>query len=94
MRHRLSLQPRLGRMETRLTLPSGTLSGEPRLEISGRRCFFLEGRCEIQGCEEDLLLLKTACGLLRLRGRNLCILSLSDSELRVEGHLISLEYLD
>ena len=94
MRHRLSLRPRLGHLETRLTLPAGTLSGEPHLELSGRRCFFLEGRCEILGCDEDLLLLKTGCGLLRLRGRDLCLITLSDSELRVEGQLISLEYLD
>lgn len=82
------------RAETLLQFPVGTLSNEPRLELSGRRRFLLEGRCELLGCEETCVTVQTADGNIRLNGQQLCIQTLSEEGLLLTGQLISLEFFD
>lgn len=82
------------RAEQWLALPAGTLSDTPRLELNGCGRLLLEGRCEIRGCGEDSVLLQTGAGALRLRGQELCIVSLTENGLELTGKLISLEFLE
>lgn len=82
------------RAESLLRFPVGTLSEEPHLELSGRRRFLLEGCCELLCCEEDTVTVQTSDGNIRIQGRELCVITLSDEGLLLTGQLLSLEFFD
>ncbi len=80
--------------ESLLQLPAGTLSEEPQLELAGRRRLLVEGRCELLCCEEDTVTVQTSDGHLRVQGRELCVITLSDDGLLLTGQLLSLDFFD
>lgn len=87
-------QKALRRAEQWLSLPVGTVSDTPRWELCGRDRLLVEGRCEIRGCEESGMLLQTGAGAVRLCGRELCVVSLTEQGLELTGELRSLEFLE
>lgn len=86
-------EPLRDRVEARLSLPAGTVSHRPRIILEGRELFTLEGTCTLQGCEETALLLRCGCAVIRLTGRDLCVLTLTDDAITVSGTVTALEFL-
>lgn len=80
--------------ETVMAVPAGTFSNTPRFELCGRDRLQIEGRCEIRGCDREMLLLATGAGAVRLCGTDLCVVSFSESGMEITGGMISLEFLE
>lgn len=79
-------------METLLDLPTGSLTGEARLEIYAGRMAVMDGHCAVLDCEEDVIRLRTGGGVLCFRGRELRLAAFSASGATVEGRLCAVEF--
>ena len=79
-------------VEEWLDLPKGSLTGESRLEIYAGRMAVMDGHCAVLTCEEDVIRLKTAGGVLCFRGRELWISAFSSNGATVEGRLCAVEF--
>ncbi|MBQ3133907.1 MAG: YabP/YqfC family sporulation protein [Clostridia bacterium] len=79
-------------LEHWLDLPKGSLTGESRLEIYAGRMAVMDGRCAVLTCEEDVVRLRTAGGVLCFRGRELRLSAFSANGATVEGRLCAVEF--
>lgn len=81
------------RVESVLELPSGTLSGTARIELSGNTRAVVEGCKGILEYEDDVIRLNTASGIVRFMGQNLGMNCLSEDSAVVEGKILSVEFM-
>ena len=81
------------RVESVLELPSGTLSGTARIELSGNTCAVVEGCKGILEYEDDVIRLNTASGIVRFMGQNLGMNCLSEDSAVVEGKILAVEFM-
>ncbi len=81
------------RAEQLLELPGGSLSGEARIEIDGKRQLTVTGSCEIREYEESLVRLLTRVGELRVNGDALVLDHLHCGGVSISGRLLSIEFL-
>ena len=81
------------RVEQILELPSGSLSGSARIELSGNRRAVVEGCRGIMEYEDGLIRLNTTSGMVRFIGRDLCMSCLSEDSAVITGYILSVEYL-
>ncbi len=77
--------------EQLLELPTGALSGEARIEISGKEQVIVAGHCEIREYEEDLVRLTTRSGEVCIRGDRLTLDDLHSGGISVSGRILSVE---
>lgn len=84
----------LGRhIETTLQLPTGVLTSAPRLELSGNRRVLVEGCESILEYDEDCIRLRTAGGVVRFTGRELCMNCRTPEHAVITGRLTAVEFL-
>ena len=81
------------RVEQVLELPSGSLCGAARIELSGNRRAVIEGCRGILEYEEGIIRLNTTSGVIRFIGRDLSMSCLNEDSAVVSGYILSLEYL-
>ena len=81
------------RVERALDLPTGALTEAPRIELSGNRRALVEGCQSILEYDEDRIRLRTAAGIVRFLGRDLCMNCLNPSCAVITGQLLSVEFL-
>lgn len=81
------------RIENTLDLPTGVLTTAPRIELSGDRRVLIEGCQSILECDEDSIRLRTAMGIVRFTGRELCMHCLTPEHAVITGRLASVEFL-
>lgn len=81
------------RLERALELPAGTLTGGGRMELTGNRRAVVEGCRRVLEYEEDCIRLETEDGVVRFRGRDLCVNCLTDRCAVVSGTVLSVEFL-
>ena len=74
-------------------LPPDVVAGLPRLEMVGSRQLYLEHHTGILAYSQDQVDANTSAGVLRTRGENLTLLSMTAGELRIGGRIRSAEWL-
>ncbi len=79
--------------EQLLELPAGSLSGEARIEIDGRRQVTVAGSCEIHEYETALVRLTTKSGEVLITGDNLQLDDLHSRGISVSGRILSVEFV-
>ena len=81
------------RVEQVLELPSGSLCGAARVELSGNRRAVVDGCRGILEYEDGIIRLNTTSGIIRFIGRDLSMSCLNEDSAVVSGYILSLEYL-
>lgn len=81
------------RVENALDLPVGVLTAAPRIEFSGNRRALIEGCESILEYNEDCIRLRTAIGVIRLSGRELCLHCRTSEHAVITGRFLALEFL-
>ena len=81
------------RAEQFLELPVGSLSGDARIEIDGRRQVIITGYCDIREYETELVKLHTRSGDVRICGDALQLDDLHSRGISVSGRILSVEFL-
>lgn len=76
-----------------LELPKEIMLNLPLISLIGREEVTIENYKGILEYSEDVLRIGTAAGVLRLRGRNLCLRQLSAECVVVTGRIESMEFL-
>lgn len=76
-----------------LDMPDGSLTGEARLEIDGRRRLTVEGACDILEYEDSMVRLHTLSGEVRVTGDRLMLDCLHQTGVCLSGRLLSVEFL-
>lgn len=79
--------------ERMLELPEGSLTGDARIEIDGKRSLTVTGSCEIREYEDTLVRLVTRSGEVRICGDALTLDNLHSGGVSVNGRLLSVEFL-
>ena len=74
-------------------LPADVVAGLPRLELIGSRQLYLEHHTGILAYSQDQVDANTSAGVLRVRGADLTLLAMTAGELRIGGHIRSVEWL-
>ena len=74
-------------------LPADVVAGLPRLEMVGSRQLYLEHHTGILAYSQDQVDANTSAGVLRVRGADLTLLAMTAGELRIGGHIRSVEWL-
>ena len=75
-------------------LPEDLVTGLPRLELIGSRQLYLEHHTGILSYSDTRIDANTTAGVLRIGGAELTLLAMTGEELRVGGHIFSLEWVD
>ena len=74
-----------------LELPAGSLSGEARIEIDGKRSVTVTGACEIREYETSLVRLTAKSGDILITGDDLQLDDLHSRGISVSGRILSVE---
>ena len=74
-----------------LELPAGSLSGEARIEIDGKRSVTVTGTCEIREYETSLVRLTAKSGDILITGDDLQLDDLHSRGISVSGRILSVE---
>ena len=77
----------------RVGLPADVVAGLPHLEMVGSRQLYLEHHQGILSYGEEQIDVNTAAGVLRVSGRGLSLLAMTAEELRIGGHIASVEWV-
>ena len=83
----------LTRMAEMFELPADLVAGLPHMEILGNREFFLDGHEGILSYGTEQIDVNTGGAVLRIRGSNLTLRSMTENELRINGKILGLEWL-
>lgn len=81
------------KVEKALDMPAGVLGAGARMELTGNRQVLVEGCLGIATYEEDCIEVRTADGVVRFSGRELCMTSLNPACAVITGRLLALEFL-
>ena len=81
------------RVEEALELPTGSLSGMARVELTGNRRAVVEGCRGILEYEDDTIRLNTTSGIVRFICRDLGMSCLTEDSAVVTGCILSVEFL-
>ena len=81
------------RVEQVLELPTGSLSGMTRVELTGNRRAVVEGCKGILEYEDGIIRLNTTSGIVRFMGRDLTMNCLTEDSAVVTGFILSVEFL-
>ena len=74
-------------------LPADVVAGLPRLEMVGSRQLYLEHHTGILSYSDQQIDANTAGGVLRVKGEQLTLLAMTAGELRIGGHIQSVEWV-
>ena len=74
-------------------LPADVVAGLPRLEMVGSRQLYLEHHTGILAYTDQQIDANTAGGVLRVKGEQLTLLAMTAGELRIGGHIQSVEWV-
>ena len=69
------------------------VAGRPRLERVGSRQLYLEHHTGILAYTDQQIDANTAGGVLRVKGEQLTLLAMTAGELRIGGHIQSVEWM-
>ena len=83
----------LARTAAALDLPADVLAGLSRVELTGRRELLLERHRGILAYSAESIDINTDGGVLRIRGGELTLLSMTAEELRLGGSIDAVEWL-
>ena len=74
-------------------LPADIVAGLPRLEMVGSRQLYLEHHTGILAYTDQQIDANTAGVVLRVKGEQLTLLAITAGELRIGGHIQSVEWM-
>ena len=77
----------------RFDLPGDMAAGLPLVEMLGDRQLFLEGHSGILSYGTEQIDVGAGSLILRVRGQNLTLRSMTDSEVRIFGKIDAVEYV-
>ena len=83
----------LVRMAELFDLPSDLVAGACHTELLGNRQFFLEGHEGILSYATEQIDVSAGALIVRVRGRDLQLRSMTDSEVRICGMIEAVEYI-
>ena len=83
----------LARMAELFDLPSDLVAGACHIELLGDRQFFLEGHEGILSYGTEQIDISAGTLVVRVRGRDLQLRSMTDSEVRICGMIEAVEYI-
>ena len=83
----------LARMAELFDLPSDLVAGACHLELLGDRQFFLEGHEGILSYGTEQIDISAGTLVVRVKGKDLQLRSMTDSEVRIRGLIEAVEYI-
>ena len=83
----------LARIAELFDLPDDLVAGACHAEILGDRQFFLEGHEGILSYAAEQIDISAGALVVRVRGRDLQLRSMTDSEVRIRGLIEAVEYI-
>ena len=83
----------LARMAELFDLPSDLVAGACHLELLGDRQLFLEGHEGILSYGTEQIDISTGALIVRVKGKDLQLRSMTDSEVRIRGIIEAVEYI-
>ena len=83
----------LARMAELFDLPSDLVAGECHAELLGNRQFFLEGHEGILSYGTEQIDISAGALIVRIKGKDLQLRSITDSEVRIRGVIEAVEYI-
>ena len=86
-------QRMLARMAELFDLPADIVAGLCHVEMLGDRQLFLEGHSGILSYGTEQIDVGAGSLILRVRGQNLTLRSMTDSEVRIFGKIDAVEYV-
>lgn len=81
------------RMAELFDLPADLVAGLTHVELLGDRQFYLEGHGGILSYSDTQIDISTGGAVLRVRGGNLALRSMTDREVRIWGKIDGIEFL-
>lgn len=81
----------LTRMAEMFDLPSDLVAGLCHMELLGDRQFFLEGHEGILSYASEQIDISTGALIVRVKGRDLLLRSMTDNEVRIQGKIECVE---
>ena len=83
----------LARLAELFDLPSDLVSGACHAELLGDRQFFLEGHEGILSYAAEQIDISAGALIVRVKGHGLQLRSMTDSEVRIRGSIMAVEYI-
>ena len=83
----------LTRMAEMFDLPSDLVAGLCHTELLGDRQFFLEGHEGILSYAAEQIDISAGALIVRVRGQDLMLRSMTENEVRIQGKIESVEYV-
>ncbi|MBS7226727.1 MAG: YabP/YqfC family sporulation protein [Oscillospiraceae bacterium] len=83
----------LTRMAEMFDLPSDLVAGLCHAELLGDRQFFLEGHEGILSYAAEQIDISAGALIVRVRGQDLMLRSMTENEVRIQGKIESVEYV-
>ena len=85
---------RLGRQTERLlSLPTGSLTDIPHIELNGDSELYVENCRRLDVYEEDEIRLDTACGQIQIVGYGLHLTGMTADSIAVNGRILAICFL-
>ncbi len=84
----------LGAVAEMFDLPADVVAGLPRVELIGSRQLYLETHTGLLSYSPEQIDANTPHGVLRVGGENLTLLAMTGGELRLGGHIRTVEWVD
>ncbi len=81
------------RMAELFDLPADLVAGLAHMEVLGDREFFLEGHEGILAYSDEQIDVSTRGAVVRVRGAELALRSMTEHELRIRGRIDAVEFL-
>ena len=75
----------------KLDLPPGIAAGVPTVELSGSREMYMAQHRGVLSYSTELVEINGGSLVVRVRGRDLQLLAMTDTELRLSGHITGVE---
>ena len=78
----------------RLDLPSSLTADVPRLELTGNRSVYMDRHKGVLSYTTETIDVNGGAVIVRLRGKNLQIVAMTDEELRIDGVVEKVELVE
>lgn len=78
----------------RLDLPPVLAPDIPRMTLSGNHSFYMDRQRGVLGYSTEAVDINGGSVVVRLRGRNLQLQAMTDDELRIDGSIGSIEFVE
>lgn len=75
----------------RLDLPGGIAAGVPTMELTGNREFFMERHRGVLSYSTELVEINSDALVVRISGSQLQLVAMTETDLRIAGHISKVE---